>query len=52
MKKIVFTIAFIFPILFSFSKNELRLDSISKKDTTKFLTGRSATIFSKGLCQA
>ncbi|MBP6659693.1 MAG: energy transducer TonB [Chitinophagales bacterium] len=37
MKKIVFTIAFIFPILFSFSKNELRLDSISTiKDTTTF----------------
>lgn len=37
MKKIVFSIAFIFTILFSFSKNELKLDSISTIiDTTKF----------------
>ncbi|HUM52114.1 MAG TPA: energy transducer TonB [Chitinophagales bacterium] len=37
MKKLLFSIAFIFSILFSFSKNELKLDSISTiKDTTKF----------------
>ncbi len=49
MKKIVFSIAFIFTILFSFSKNELRLDSISLKYVEIFDMAEVNPTFPEGM---